>query len=305
MRFGLCCVFHSEPIKFRTTTATALNKMSREDALKKVSGLCLTNADALMCALQYCHENGIGAFRINSGILPVKTHPVVGYQIDDLPQADLIRKRFRACGTFAGEKNIRTLFHPDQFTLLSSAISVVTERSIEDLVYQAEVCEWVGADVINIHGGGAYGDKPSALARVETHVRHLPKNVRQRLTFENDDKVYTPQDLLGLCERTQTPLIYDVHHHRCLPDALSVADATQCALATWGREPVFHLSSPKEGWDGPRPSRHHDYIAPQDFPEEWLSLDATIEIEAKAKELAVQQIARDLREAARCPEKIS
>jgi UV DNA damage endonuclease len=294
MRLGLCCIFQNEPIKFRTTTATALMKLSRVEALKKVSDLCLTNADALMSALHYCHAKRIGAFRINSGILPVKTHPKAGYQIDDLPQADLIRERFRACGAFAQECDIRTLFHPDQFTLLSSADSGITERSIADLVYQAEVCEWVGADVINIHGGGAYGDKASALARVEAHIRHLPQNVRQRLTLENDDKVYTPDDLFPLCERTKTPLIYDVHHHRCLPDGQSVKDATQRAIATWNREPVFHISSPKEGWDGPRPSRHHDYISLRDFPNEWYGLDVTIEIEAKAKELAVQRMAKDL-----------
>ena len=294
MRLGLCCIFHNEPIKFRTTTATALMKLSRVEALRKVSDLCLTNADALLRALQYCHAKRIGAFRINSGILPVKTHPKAGYQIDDLPQADLIRERFRACGAFAQERDIRMLFHPDQFTLLSSADSGITERSIADLVYQAEVSEWVGADVINIHGGGAYGDKASALARVEAHIGHLPHNVRQRLTLENDDKVYTPDDLLPLCERTHTPLIYDVHHHRCLADGLSVKDATQHAIATWGREPVFHISSPKEGWDGPRPSRHHDYISLRDFPNEWYGLDVTIEIEAKAKELAVQRMAKDL-----------
>ena len=32
-----------------------------------------------------------------------------------------------------------------------------------DLEYQAEVAEWTNADTINIHGGGAYGDKRAAL----------------------------------------------------------------------------------------------------------------------------------------------
>jgi len=51
---------------------------------------------------------------------------------------------------------------------------------------------------INIHGGGAYGDKKSALRRLARQIEKLPDHVRTRLTFENDDRVYTPSDLLPL-----------------------------------------------------------------------------------------------------------
>jgi len=265
--------------------------MERRAALEKVSHLCMENAEALLRALMFCHDNGIGAFRINSQILPVKTHPQVGYKVGELPNNRSIRKRFRACGAFAREKNIRTLFHPDQFIVLSSADRALVSRSVNDLKYQAEVAEWVGADVINIHGGGGYGDKAAALARVEANVARLPREVRKRLTFENDDRVYTPADLLPLCEHAGVPMVYDVHHHRCLPDGLSEAEAMTRALATWDREPVFHISSPKEGWDGPRPSRHHDFIDPRDLPREWVGLDVTVEVEAKSKEVAVRRLA--------------
>jgi UV DNA damage endonuclease len=269
--------------------------MPRKKALARVSGLCLENAEALRQALEFCRDNGIGAFRINSRILPVKTHPRAGYQVDELPDARAIRARFASCGRFARRHGIRTLFHPDQFIVLSSADPALTARSVDELVYQSEVARWVAADVINIHGGGAYGDKPSALARVEANIRRLPTPVRRRLTLENDDKVYTPADLLPLCRRTGVPMVYDVHHHRCLPDGLTVAEATRRALATWNREPVLHVSSPKAGWRGPRPSLHHDYVNPRDFPREWLELDATVEVEAKAKEAAVLRLLRRIK----------
>ena len=291
MRLGLCCKFLEEPIRFRASTATALLRMERSAALEKVSHLCMENAEALLRALMFCHNNGIGAFRINSQILPVKTHPQAGYKVSELPDNRAIKKRFRACGAFARKNDIRTLFHPDQFVVLSSADRALVSRSVNDLKYQAEVAEWVGADVINIHGGGAYGDKAAALARVEANVARLPRKVRERLTFENDDRVYTPSDLLPLCGRTGVPMVYDVHHHRCLPDGLSEAEATTRALATWDREPVFHISSPREGWHGPRPSRHHDFIDPRDLPREWVGLDVTVEVEAKSKEVAVRRLA--------------
>jgi len=59
-------------------------------------------------------------------------------------------------------------------------------------------------------------------------------------------------------------------------------------LKTWNREPLFHISSPKEGWTGPKPRLHHDFIDVEDVPKEWTEIDPlTIDIEAKAKEVAV------------------
>jgi len=78
-----------------------------------------------------------------------------------------------------------------------------------------------------------------------------------------------------------------VHHHRCLPDGWSIEKTTERAVATWNREPAFHISSPLDGWSGPKPERHHDYINPRDFPAAWTRLKLTVEIEAKAKKLAV------------------
>jgi UV DNA damage endonuclease len=90
------------------------------------------------------------------------------------------------------------------------------------------------------------------------------------------------------------PLVYDVHHHRCLPDGLSVEEATEQALATWNREPLLHISSPLEGWSGTKPQPHHDFIDLADFPACWRGLHVTIEVEAKAKELAVLQLKRQV-----------
>src|SRR6185437_11699110 len=107
------------------------------------------------------------------------------------------------------------------------------------------------------------------LSAFERNLGRLSARLRDRLTVENDDTSYTPEDLLPLCESARLPLVYDVHHHRCLPDGLDVDDATRRAVATWDREPMFHISSPIDGWDGPRPKRHHDFIDPGDFPEAW------------------------------------
>lgn len=294
VRFGLCCQFAAEPIRFRTATATALLRLARKQRLARLAEVCRANADALLASLQFCAAHGIGAFRINSQILPVKTHPAAGYEVGELPDSANIIARFRECGVFARAHDLRLSFHPDQFVVLNSPNPKTLANSLAELRYQAEVAAWVGADVINIHGGGAYGDKSAALRRLRNNIERLPRLVRSRLTLENDDRVYTPEDLLPVCADTGVPLVYDVHHHRCLPDGLTVAEATKQARKTWTSEPLFHVSSPREGWGGPRPERHHDYIHAADVPREWLGWSLTIDVEAKAKELAVARLIADL-----------
>ncbi len=114
------------------------------------------------------------------------------------------------------------------------------------------------------------------------------------MTVENDDKMFTPADLLPVCRTTGIPLVYDVHHHRCNQDGLSEEEATEQAIGAWNREPLFHISSPIEGWDGPRPERHHDFIDLMDFPSCWHGHDLTVEVEAKAKEVAVLKLKNEL-----------
>ena len=294
IRFGLCCIFHKEPIKFRRTTAKYLKAFSRDQQLLYLAQIGLHNADSLYRALKYCRHNGIKDFRVNSQILPLKTHPDVGYRFEDLPDQTEIRRMYERSRQYCRKHDLRTTFHPDQFILLSSPDKRVIQRSVADLIYQAEVAQWLNADVINIHGGGAYGDKAGSLRRLRREIDRLPEAVRTRLTLENDDRVYTPQDLLPVCTDMEIPLVYDVHHHRCLPDGNSVEKTTGAALKTWNREPMFHISSPANGWTANNPRNHHDYIDVADFPQDWLRLNVTVEVEAKAKELAVSKLMNEL-----------
>ena len=294
IRWGLCCLFKQEPIHFGIRQATHLAKFDRNRQLEMVSATILANGHALLAAIAYCADAGIGAFRVNSRIFPLKTHPQVGYRLADLPDYAAIEQTYRQAAEQARRHDVRLSFHPDQFTLLSSPDAGVTARSLAELAYHAEAAEYIGADVLTLHGGGAYGDKPAALARLTEAILRLPEPVRSRLALENDDRIYAPEDLLPICAATGVPFVYDVHHHRCRPDNLTVDQATERALATWNREPLFHLSSPREGWSGGNLRPHHDFIDIRDLPECWRSLRVTVEVEAKAKELALHRLRNDL-----------
>lgn len=297
LRFGLCCIFRQEPIKYRQVTAKTLHSSPRKKQLERLSEICLHNVRSLQESLQFVADQGIGAFRILSPFFPRYTHPEVGYRLDDLPAEEEIHHRFAKIRQFRQANDIRLSFHPDQFNVLSSPRTEVVKKTIKELEYQGLLADLVDAEVINLHAGGAYGDKQQALARLQKNIELLPESVRSRLTLENDDVSYTPTDLFPVCEELNIPMVYDVHHHRCLPDELSEEAATVATVALWNRldrEPYFHLSSPKNGWNNDSPKPHADYIDPVDFPSCWKGITATIDVEAKAKELAVMQLMKNL-----------
>jgi len=302
MRFGLCCLFKQEKISFRTTTAKALLAMNRSEQLLKLSAICQDNARNLLLAVEACQGLGIGAFRIMSPLFPRMTHPEVGYGLGELPDGEAIRQLLAATRSFARQHDLRLSFHPDQFVVLSSPHPAVVAGSIREMEYQAYLAEEVGAEVINIHGGGVYGDKLVALERFCQIFADLPEAIRTRLTLENDDQSYTVRDLLPICARLSIPLVYDVHHHRCNPDGLSIEEATQLAAETWqinGREQYCHLSSPRAGWAAGNPKPHADYIDLADVPACWQGRTMTVDIEAKAKELAVVRLMTELKSGGR------
>ena len=296
LRLGLCCLFNQAPIRFRSATAKFVRPLDRPAQLVKLSELCLDNARSLVAAVEEVYRLGFGSFRVSSPLLPLYTHPEVGYRLGELPDAREITSTLRSVKALKEKHQLRLSFHPDQFTLLSSPRPEVTAASLKELDYQVMLAELIDAEVINIHGGGVYGDKQSALSRLVKEISALPEPIRSRLTLENDDRSYTVEDLLPVCEQLDIPLVYDVHHHRCNPDGLTVAAATEACMRSWrrlGREPYFHLSSPKHGWNS-KPGPHADFIDIADFPAEWQGLDATIDVEAKAKELALLKLKKEL-----------
>lgn len=293
IRWGLCCAFSDGSPKFRTATHRYASSLDDEGRRGYLSAVVRANAVSLAHAVERCHELGIGAFRITSQIFPLGTHPSSGYSLDELDDAEGARAAYGAARELARQRGIRLSFHPDQFVVLNSETERVVAASVTELEFQARVAALVGADVVTLHGGGGAGGKAAALDRLQRGIDRLSDAARGLLALENDDRTFTVADLLPLCERLEVPLVYDVHHHRCNPDSLSVDDASEAARATWhAREPYFHISSPRDGWSASNPRPHADFIDPHDVPASWLSWRMTVDVEAKAKERAVVAIAQ-------------
>lgn len=295
IRWGLCCQFLDAPIRFRTATHRYVATLAAEDGRAYLAGIARDNARALGAAITHCVALGIGAFRINSGILPLSTHPKSGYTLPDLDGDGSITAAFRAAGALAVEHDVRLSFHPDQFVVLNSERDEVVESSLREMRAQGDIAELVGADVLTLHPGSAAGGSVAALARLERGIERLSDAARLRLALENDDRRFSPALLLPFCVRLGVPMVYDVHHHRCNPDALDISEASARATDTWNeREPHFHVSSPRDGWSAADPRPHADYVERDDLPDAWLDLKLTVDIEAKAKERAVLALRESL-----------
>ena len=202
---------------------------------------------------------------------------------------------------------MRITSHPGPFNVLTSPHEHVVENCIKDLTTHGEVFDLMNLsrtpyNKINIHIGGAYGDKVSSMERFCENFHRLPDSVKSRLTVENDDKasMYSVVDLYeGVYKVIGIPIVFDYHHHRFCNGGLSEEDALEVAISTWNNiVPVVHYSESRniEQEDNKiRPQAHSDYV--YDYIDTYGNR-VDIMVEAKAKELAVlkyKEIHNDIR----------
>lgn len=118
-------------------------------------------------------------------MFPYASHESYGYSLEYC--APLLAQ----VGALANRYGHRLTTHPGQFTQLGSPRDSVVRSSVRELEYHAEMLDRMGIDqdgVMIIHGGGVYGDKAAALARMKNVIQYdLSARVRARLVLENDE----------------------------------------------------------------------------------------------------------------------
>lgn len=108
--------------------------------------------------------------------------------------------------------------------------------------------------VMILHLGGAYGDKPAAIARFKENYARLSQSVKNRLVLENDDVVWSVHEILPLCQELNIPCVLDFHHHNIIFDETQIREGTKdimelypAILETWAKKnitPKMHYSEP-------------------------------------------------------------
>jgi len=280
-------------VKPITTGRSMIKRTFLSKGLDYASELTLANAIDLDKIMDWNILNGYNFFRITSGLAPWKSE----YEWNDLK--DIFRTHLHSAGIKAKAHNLRITSHPGPFNVLTSPHPHVVDNCIGDLTDHGSVFDMMELsrtpyNKINIHIGGAYGDKPAAMERFCKNFERLPESVQSRLTVENDDKasMYSVKELYdGVYKRIGIPIVFDYHHHRFCDGGLSEKEALELAMSTWpeGIVPVVHYSESrsKERLDESiRPQAHSDYV--YDYIDTYGN-DVDIMIEAKHKELAVQK----------------
>ena len=280
-------------VKPITTGRSMIKRTFESKGLNYASELTLANAMDLDRIIDWNILNGYNFFRITSGLAPWKSE----YEWNDLKDISMIRTYLRSAGIKCHTHNVRITSHPGPFNVLTSPHEHVVENCIKDLTDHAATFDMMGLsktpyNKINIHIGGAYGDKPAAMERFCKNFERLPESVQSRLTVENDDKasMYSVKDLYnGIYKRIGIPIVFDYHHHKFCTGDLSEKAALELACSTWpeGITPVVHYSesrSTEQLDESIRPQAHSDYV--YDYIDTYGN-EVDIMIEAKHKELAV------------------
>ena len=265
-------------------------KTYNEKGLEYIGSLVEQNVDDLYSILEWNVANNIKVFRLTGDITPWGSE----YKLQDLPNWTRLKPKFEKAGMYALDNNVRLSFHPGQYCCLGSAKDNVILHATKDLEMHGRVMDALlqpksRLAKINIHLGGAYGDKHSAINRFISNYNKLSNSVRSRLTLENDDRasLYTVRELHDFIHvRTGIPIVFDYHHHAIHPGEETEQEALELACSTWKVKPCTHYSESAQLERGEKaPFRAHSKLVYSPINAYGLDIDCVVE--AKSKEQAV------------------
>lgn len=299
IRFGYVAnalsLWDASPSKSLTFTRyAALPKNERMEKLKAVTA---ENLHHTVRILHYNIAHEIKLYRFSSSLVPLATHPEVMWDF-----VTPFKREWEKLGQLVRNHQLRPSFHPNQFTLFTSPREEVTINAVKDMEYHYKMLEAMNVldnGFINIHIGGAYGDKETSIERFHQNLKMLPNEIKSKMTLENDDKTYNVEETLLACEKEKVPMILDYHHYMANKGEVDLPRYLERIFKTWDffeGIPKVHISSPKSE----QAFRSHADFVSIEFILPFLNMakivnqDFDIMIEAKQKNLAMHKLIEDI-----------
>ena len=293
MNLGYACINTALSANKIMTNRTMRRKTLDAKGLDYISDLALANVKDLETIVKWNNEHRIKLFRLSSQIFPWSDE----YSLEELKDDLEICDRMFEIGNIATQAGQRLTMHPGPYNCLASPNQKVVEKTIRELNCHSEQFNMMGFDPspynkINIHVGGAYGDKEGTLKRFCNNFELLRDDTKKRLVIENDDSPneFSVKDLYeGVYKRIGIPITFDYFHHKFNTGDLTEEEALKLAATTWpkGITQCCHYSESrrKEKLDESiRPQAHSDIIYNKI---DTYGLEPDIVIEAKLKEQAI------------------
>lgn len=263
---------------------------------ERLYDVILSNLKDLKEIIKYNIKNNIHFYRLSSAMIPLATHNEVSFDYIT-PYKEL----YEEIGTLINQSKMRVDFHPNQFCVLNSTSPKVIKNTVEILEYHEALLKYFNVDnpLILLHVGSMAGGKKASMSRFINNFKKLPQSIQKMIALENDDKVYTVEDTLDLCEKLSIPCVLDYHHYIC-NHVEKIENLLPRIFKTWKNiNPKMHFSSPKSRLKKEFRS-HHDYIDSSAFIEfieilKDYNIDVDIMLEAKAKDEALFKLIRELK----------
>ena len=326
IRFGYCCNNMTLGDQGIRTGRTMIDRKFQQGGMQLASDISLSNARDLLPILQWNELNGIRLFRIGSEIFPRWNHYEIA-DLPDIEEithhlhaaGDYAREHGHRLTTHPGPFHI--LGAEKQDIVDNSIVGLERHSEMFDLMGYTPSFE----NLINIHVGATYGDKRATIDRWLSNYEKLSDSLRARLVLENDDKasMYSVRDLYEMVHSvTGIPITFDYWHHTFNTGDLTEEQAFFMARETWEKHgvtqcthysesrrreqqlqiermfehhgismeniaqwPTFHKEY--KAFTKIKEQAHSDYIV--SLPNTYGVDDLDIEVEAKAKELTLQQ----------------
>ena len=293
MELGYACLNTTLRSSNIFTNRTMRRKTFDAQGIDYVSDLALANVKDLKTIVKWNNEMKIKLFRLSSQIFPWSDE----YDVNHLKDIKEIRELMLEIGKIATDAGQRLTMHPGPYNCLASPTQKVVDKTIRELNFHSEQFNMMGYDPspynkINIHVGGAYGDRKSTLKRFCSNFHLLNKDTKKRLVIENDDSPneYSVKDLFdGVYQVIGIPITFDYFHHKFNTSGLTEEEALKMAAITWpkGVAQCCHYSESRRKEklnEKIRPQAHSDIIYEKI---QTYGLEPDIVIEAKLKEQAI------------------
>ena len=289
IRLGYACICNG--ISGTSSTNYTYSEYLKNNDLKKLDGVIISNLEILERIIDYNIKNNIHFYRMSSKIIPLATKNDVSFNY-----IDRYKEYYSRIGKKIRKSDMRVDFHPDQFAVLNSTKKEVVENTIKILDYHYSLLNIlkIKNKVLVLHIGGNTFGKDNSIKRFINNFNKLPSYLKECIVIENDDKIFNVSDVVDISKKLNIPIVLDYHHHNCNKSDFEMKDV----LDSWkDMTPKMHFSSPKNKKDY---RNHSEYINSDDFISfiellKEYNRDIDIMIEAKLEDDSLFRLVRELR----------